>query len=108
MNQREHAKSQCHRGDLRCRVNRQDYVSDPIDQGDDRKPIQIWVVPCGLRCKGFKCPRKSRDMREASAPYMLCAKSCPFENCRMAMMMNTAAIVGMMTFPTQFARFSIP
>ncbi len=39
---------------------------------------------------------------------MLCEKSCPFENCRIAMMMKTAAIVGMITFPAQFARCKIP
>jgi hypothetical protein len=46
--------------------------------------------------------------RQAKAPYMLCEDSCPFENWMIATMMNTAAIVGMMTFPTQFARCKIP
>ena len=42
--------------------------------------------------------------RHANAPYMLCENSCPLENCKMAMMMKAAASVGMITFPSQFAR----
>jgi site-specific recombinase XerD len=42
--------------------------------------------------------------RQARAPYMLCENSSPLENCRIAMTMKAAAIVGMITLPIQFAR----
>ena len=102
-------KSQRHRGDLGSGVNRQDHIRDPIDQRHEREPVKIRVVPSGLRSETSQRLASSlTPSGTPSAPYMLCANSCPFENCKMAMMMKAAARVGMITLPTQFARCSIP
>src|SRR5437870_4934139 len=91
MNERKHAQSQCHRGDLRCCVNRQDYVCDPIDEGDNREPIEIRIVPCCLRRESLKCPREARDHQGCQCPVHAVRKLLSFrelqdrdddENCR--------------------------
>src|SRR5690348_9977982 len=54
---REHPDSQGSYSNLGGCVNRQDHVSDPIDQSYERHPIDVWVIPCPLGSEGLKRPR---------------------------------------------------